>query len=392
MHSDSLVSLLIENPLFDGLRPQERDALAPWCSKRRFAPGEALIVEGARSRDLYILAAGSARVLKATSRDGVAHELRVIHAGETAGEMKLAGVERASASVVAVDEVEAWCVDVGPILDGSCDPSLRAAVTANVARILAGRVRASSAVAADAIQERLEQSEARESAGRFIVYLFGIMSAYALFVAVLHDARPESRPGQVWLSLGVILGACAPIAAMVRSSPYSLASYGLTLRGWPRVVGQATLYTLPILAALLAAKALWVTLGAAGEPLFRYDAIFEDGRFRPGQYALALTAYALLSAAQEFFARAGLQGSLQKFLPRADGGTNWTAIVLANLIFASAHTYLGARFLLAAFVPGLFWGWLFERQRSLLGVSVSHALVGVWALFVLGVQGVVGGH
>jgi len=392
MSSHSFVRLFEQNPLFDGLRDHERDALKALCTLRRYEPGEALITEGTRDRNLYVLKSGSASVRKAVARGGAVHELRTVHEGETVGEMKLAGVELATASVVALDEVEAWCLDVGPLLDGACDPALRGAVLANVARILAGRVRSSSEVAAEAIQSRLEQSEARESAGRFIVYLFAIMSGYALFIAVLNELRPESRPRQVWLSAMVILGACVPIAAMLRASPYAAASYGLTLRGWRTVTGQALLYTLPVLAALLAVKLLWVTLAGSREPLFRYDAIFGGAPFQLAQWLLAMFVYVALVPIQEFFARSGLQGSLQKFIPRADGRTNWTAILLANLIFASAHTYLGARFLLAAFVPGLFWGWLYEKQRSLLGVSVSHALVGVWALFVLGVQGLVGGR
>ena len=34
-----------------------------------------------------------------------------------------------------------------------------------------------------------------------------------------------------------------------------------------------------------------------------------------------------------------------------------------------------------AFLPGLFWGWLYSRHRTLVGVS--HMLVGVWALYFL---------
>jgi membrane protease YdiL (CAAX protease family) len=45
----------------------------------------------------------------------------------------------------------------------------------------------------------------------------------------------------------------------------------------------------------------------------------------------------------------------------------------------------------AAFVPGLFWGWMFAKQRSLVGVTVSHIAVGLWAIFALGVHAIIGG-
>ena len=37
----------------------------------------------------------------------------------------------------------------------------------------------------------------------------------------------------------------------------------------------------------------------------------------------------------------------------------------------------------AAFAAGLFWGWLYARQRALAGVSVSHIVLGFWAFEVV---------
>jgi membrane protease YdiL (CAAX protease family) len=57
---------------------------------------------------------------------------------------------------------------------------------------------------------------------------------------------------------------------------------------------------------------------------------------------------------------------------------------MANALFAATHTHISPWFSLMAFVTGLMWGWLYARQRSLLGVFVSHTLVGIWAVKVLG--------
>jgi hypothetical protein len=38
---------------------------------------------------------------------------------------------------------------------------------------------------------------------------------------------------------------------------------------------------------------------------------------------------------------------------------------------------------LLVFVPGLFWGWLYLRHQTLVGVSVSHLLIGLWVTGVL---------
>ncbi|HGC5656427.1 hypothetical protein SFB48_01050 [Legionella pneumophila] len=50
------------------------------------------------------------------------------------------------------------------------------------------------------------------------------------------------------------------------------------------------------------------------------------------------------------------------------------------------HTHLGLTFASLTFIAGLFWGWLFHRQKSLLGVSVSHVILGVWSLFIVGLR------
>jgi membrane protease YdiL (CAAX protease family) len=45
--------------------------------------------------------------------------------------------------------------------------------------------------------------------------------------------------------------------------------------------------------------------------------------------------------------------------------------------------YVSPGLALTAFVAGLFWGWLYARQRSLVGVSISHVLLGFWAFEVV---------
>ena len=59
------------------------------------------------------------------------------------------------------------------------------------------------------------------------------------------------------------------------------------------------------------------------------------------------------------------------------------AIVLSNVVFSVTHLHLGWICALSSFIPGLFWGWMYYRQRSLVGVSISHVLIGVWLMDVL---------
>ena len=243
-------------------------------------------------------------------------------------------------------------------------------------------------VTAEALRSELEQSRARLSVASFIVNMFVMMAAYSLSLSALELLSPENRPSRTVHSAVVIFAAVVPLYIMIRRSAYPVASYGLTWVGWPEVLWRSFLYSCPVMGLILVVKAVWIWLDPrlSAEPLFNVAAMFGSKPFDAGYFAFAVVIYVVFSPIQELFARSALQGSLEKFLSAPARGANWSAILLSNLMFASAHTHIGFYFCLAAFVPGLFWGWLYDRQRSLLGATLSHIVVGVWALFVVGIQ------
>jgi CRP-like cAMP-binding protein len=390
----SLSDLLERTAVFRGLDPTQRAALVPLFAERTFEPDAVMMREGERDPHVYILSSGRAEIVKATPDGAGAHVLKRIAPGESVGEMKLAddAAPLNSATVVARDRVVAWSLPL-PALD-SVAPAIRARLTANVAKILAERLRSNNETAVEAMQHELEQSRERVAAGIFAISLIAITSVYNLAVAGLKAANPATHPREAFLSPVFILTPCIPMIFLIRASHHPAREYGLRLTGWLRDTRDAVLYTLPVLGLVTVLKAVWIHVDPrlAGKPLFDPTAMFEDGRFDLRVYLLATLAYVIVCPAQEFFTRSGLQTALDWFLPRRDGRANWPAIVVSNLVFALAHTFIGFTFAVAAFLPGLFWGWLFDRQRSLVSVSISHAIVGVWSLQVLGVQPIIGGH
>jgi membrane protease YdiL (CAAX protease family) len=90
-------------------------------------------------------------------------------------------------------------------------------------------------------------------------------------------------------------------------------------------------------------------------------------------------------------ARSGIQAPLQLLLdfqerPYSRALRVGIAIIVANLVFAAAHAHLSLSFALAAFFPGLVWGLIFWRTNSLIAASVSHVVIGLGALFFLGIE------
>jgi membrane protease YdiL (CAAX protease family) len=103
-------------------------------------------------------------------------------------------------------------------------------------------------------------------------------------------------------------------------------------------------------------------------------------------YWAALSLYLLLTPVQEFVARCGIQAPLYAFLQGSELKRASLSIVVSNLVFSAVHAHIGLAFALLAFIPGLFWGWLFLRTNSWLGASLSHLFVGGAAIFLFGIE------
>ncbi len=94
-----------------------------------------------------------------------------------------------------------------------------------------------------------------------------------------------------------------------------------------------------------------------------------------------LLAYALFVPIQEMVARSGIQSSLMMFLRPKHRVP--MSIFMSTLLFSSTHLHTSLQFAVLVFPMGLFWGWLYSRHPTLVGVVFSHLLIGIWAVFVV---------
>jgi CRP-like cAMP-binding protein len=356
-------------------------ALRSVCREREFEKAAFLLREGAADPFVYILISGVAQVTKGFAQPLASLTAPVgmsyLHPGDVIGELKIIDPQPSSASVIAVTPVIAIEIDLASFES----PELRAvqaSLVKNVARILATRLRATTTEGADALRRELGESRAREHAGRFVALMFAMVATYQLALAGLVLIPGAARPPLTILSLVFVVWTLIPILLSLRRTPFALETYGLTTKRAGFVAAQALLWTLPLLLLIVALKHWWLP----AQPLFDPTALFHGQPFDRTAYLIFLLIYTIHAPAQELVARAGLQGALQNLRPTT--GINWQAIIIANLLFAAAHAFIDFWFCLGAFVPGLFWGWMFARQRSLVGVVVSHIVVGLWANFVVG--------
>jgi CRP-like cAMP-binding protein/membrane protease YdiL (CAAX protease family) len=386
-------NLRAQSALFDGVTAAQMVELRSICSERRFVPGELILHEGAQDPFVYVLIDGVAQVTKNTSIGDAPMRIAELRSGDVLGELKIVDPQPSSASVIAVTQVTALAMDLDTFAGSPALTAVREILLRNVGRILAAKLRSTTGDGADAMQRELDESRARVHAGRFIVLIFTMLATYQLAISALDLVPGSVRPLTSVLSFIFVIWAFIPVALSLRRSPFPLASYGLTMRRSGQIAVQSLIWTIPLLLVVVVLKQAWIwwTPSMAGQPLFEPASVFDGHPFDLGIYLFAVCLYLIHAPLQELVARAGLQGTLQHFIPTRVGRINWKAILISNLLFAASHSFIGFWFCVAAFVPGLFWGWMFAKQRSLVGVIVSHIAIGVWAIFVVGVQAIIGG-
>jgi len=198
-----VVELLGRVPVFETLGPDDLARVGEVAVPRRFSPGQVIFREGDESDTCYIVAAGHARALREHS-DGRTIALARFGPGDIFGELAMFDDERRSATVEAMDDLQAFAVmsadmrrlmrehpDIAVKLVTALGRRLRAAnerlarqsfqtVQSRVASVLTGLVEqaqnegaAESDVLVTATQAELAQlaGSSRESASRFLAVL-----------------------------------------------------------------------------------------------------------------------------------------------------------------------------------------------------------------------------
>jgi CRP-like cAMP-binding protein len=374
--------------LFEGLSGEHIDALEPFVRELDVAQGELLVREGEPAMDLFIVATGRLAIDKLDVGAATMHRIGEAAAGEVVGEVALFDELPRFASALALEDTHLYALsfhDLRPTLDApassSLDPRpkpLRRAyhlLLENLAGLLADRLR----VQADA---SLEVEKQRVAVGSFLVNILVLVSVYSFMLSGLMQLdRAPLNTSRISIPLQLIFAFGS--WRFIRSTGYPLHEFGLSTRNLIGSLFEALLLTAPVLALLTGVK--WLVLLVTGNPngVALVEHIQVVARLSEPELLPTLVIYTLSCAVQELIVRSALQSSLQRFLtgPRRVA----QAIVVSALLFSMTHLHLSFLFAALAFIPGVYWGWLFARRPNLVGVTLSHVLVGGYVFFVMGV-------
>jgi len=189
-----------------------------------------------------------------------------------------------------------------------------------------------------------------------------------------------------------------PLIALVAIWSYALIRYvGMDLRSlhiiaphpWRNAV-QALYLTLPLVVLVFLIKYTWITFHPDVTSVKIFDGVGcpEHSSAMAYHWRLVLVAgYIFFAPVQEIISRGFLQGTLNRLLDNPHR-TLWK-IILPTILFSSFHLHTGFIVAILVLPPGLFWGWLCHRQKSIIGACVSHALLGSWTLSFIGIDTII---
>ena len=380
--ADRLV-FLRATPLFESLSDADLHVLASLVREVEIPAGHFVMREGEPGREVFIIKQGEMQVLKGDPNRGSLHEIARLGAGASVGELALLDDEPRSASVRAVGPTTLYAFAPQEIALAGAAATRNSELLRQLSRAIASRLRFTNEVTVRLLRNQVAMA-------RFLTFVVFGLSIYAFALSVMTRYAAQAASNTL-VTVSLMLVLTGAVLSMIRRFHYPMTFYGLTRANWRRSVGESLGATLVLCVLVVVLK--WIVLRAGlspGHTLFEpYAAINRTGV--AGSSVLTLWAamavlYALHAPFQEFVVRGCLQGALDEFL----SGTNRQAVAIigSNLIFSSFHLHLSMGFALLTLLPGLLWGWLYARQRTLVGVALSHALTGLWAVFVVGIEGV----
>lgn len=354
--------------LFAGLPKSALRSLEPFAP-REIGAGTVLVREGDPSTSLFCVLEGELEVVKGVYGGAAEHRIHAIGPGEPVGEIGFFDRRARSASVRALS----------PSLVIEVPYDRVAEIPALVTRLgerLADRLRTSG-------EEEAAGEHRRVAMGLLVVKIITLSCAYALLLAALPglDLRGTST---TYVSLPIIAAFGLLAWRFLRATKTPLSYFGLGFRNSILSLVESVVLT-PVFCLLLVGLK-WVALRVhepwRGYPLFERTDWLAALTTPTAQKLLAV--YLVSAAVQELIVRSAMQASLEEFF--VGRSARRTALLVCALMFAMNHLHMSFVFAAAAFVPGLFWGWLFSRRRNLVGPVLSHFAVGAFVFFVLGVS------
>lgn len=217
-------------------------------------------------------------------------------------------------------------------------------------------------------EKLLEERKRNNLFSNIFVSLFLSVSLYIFMIFLADKLNYESKNSAriveaIFLMVSIFI---------IRKSEFSFSFLGVTLEGAGESIRRMLPGTLAACGTLLLLKVIFIMfwVGKLGNELFVMD-----------NFNLLLALYLPVAVVQEFLARGVIQTAIESVLDKPYATLQ--AILTASALFGLVHIQLSVGIAFASFVCSLYWGYLYNQKRCLVGVSISHFMIGGMA-YVLG--------
>lgn len=385
---------LTQCKLFAGLSANELTEVSAFFYEANFKAGQQLLVEKETVTNLYIIQQGVVEL----SRKENNHDfpLETLADGEIVGDQALLPGVVSPVTVYAKENTQVFVANSNSLVNFlKTQPTLYNKILQNIGLHLSQELDISNQITVNVLKTNLDELNTRVKMGVFVIYVLSLLFVHNLFVDYLQYLYHTKHQTPTYITIVVLAVFAMALMIMIKQMGYSLSEFGFNLRNWRHALRESLWWSLLFIILITFIKWLFITSTIAfhGVPLFDFAAITRRPNFTfytDGIWPWLIPAllYLLFVPVQVFINHGAFQESLLHFLKGKH--TVLFSIILSDLLFTSIHADFNLRYALTVFIPGLLWATMYAKQRSLLGVGVSHALVGLWAIWMLGMDRIVG--
>lgn len=387
-------------PIFSGLSENELNLIGAKARIITINQHDTLIQENTIGDEFYIIKTGEAEIIREDIETDHPLRISIVSTGAILGEISIVDHAPRSASVRALTPLTVYVFSINEIKNLTVKKNLWTMLTdrsrstiyekiySNISKMLAERLRSSNDSVIAALKNELEHTQARVAMGKFSINTIALICLFTFILKILSVIKIQLLSNS-FIGAPMIVAFAVPLVYMMKFSGYPLSVYGLTTRNWRSATLEAILFTLPLLMITVLYKYILIRYA----PSFAHRSIFDmtlnlkytdhKTQITFAKALLVILLYVLFVPIQELIARGALQSSLEVLL--ISPHKTFLAIITSNLMFSAFHLYISIPFAITAFIPGLFWGWLYSRHRTLISVTASHLLLGAWAVFIVGI-------
>ena len=370
---------LVNSRLFSGCSVEQIKAVVRFATVEHLPIGAIIIKEDTPSDYAYLLVEGVVDIY----REEKHFLLGTLSSGAVFGIMSLMERKQRSATVEARTPVTVIKLDLLQIRNSLPEGvEIYERIIINHINDLEAIVRSTDSLAIEEMKANQEELRVRMSFGKFFASLVLLITVHFVIGRLALQYIEEVRT-TTFLTSGLLIVYGVFVFFLMKRMHYSWAEYGFTLARWRPCLRDALIQSAVFIALVTLLKWGLLELKIFQEPLFELPFFH---RYSLPFAILIVAIYACFCFIQEMIFRGAIQNSLIHFLT---GPFVKTRVVLTTtLIVFAAHLHLKSLILpLLVILPNIFWCLLYYKYRSLLGVTVSHMIIGVWVLFIIGTPG-----